>query len=132
MPGKQPEDPREAEALALAQKGIEAGADGNHAAAAKHWEAASDYADAHLPGADIAYWIKSGLGAALYDIGAYERSITVSQIALDWCSSHKAPLPALSMAKSYRRLGNDVMAQHYLDHARNLVGDSALEAWDAD
>lgn len=34
MPGKQPENPREAEALA--QKRIEAGADGSHAEAAKY------------------------------------------------------------------------------------------------
>lgn len=129
MPQKQPEDPREAEALALAQKGIEAGADGHHAEAAKHWESASDYADAHLPGADIDYWIKSGFGAALYEIGAYERSIAVSKIALDWCSSHKAPLPALSMAKSYRRLGDDAMAETYLNHARDLVGDAAIKDW---
>ena len=132
MPGKQPDDPREAEALALAQKGIEAGVDGNHAAAAEHWKAASDYADTHLPGADIDYWIKSGFGAALYEIGAYEQSIAVSKVALDWCSSRKAPLPALSIAKSYRRLGDAVAAQAYIDHARRLVGDSILEQWAAD
>jgi tetratricopeptide (TPR) repeat protein len=129
MPRKQPEDPRQAEALALTQKGIEAGADRNHAEAAKHWEAASDYAEAYLPGADIYYWIKSGFGAALYEIGAYEQSIAVSKNALDWCSFHKAPLPALTLARSYRRLGNAAMAQTYIDHARSLMGDAALEEW---
>ena len=132
MPGEQPEDPREAEALALAQKGIEADADGDHAEAANRWEAASDYADAHLPGADIYYWIKSGFGAALYEIGAYEQSIAVSKIALDWCSSRKAPRPALSIARSYRRLGDSLAAQTYIDHAVSLVGDSILEQWAAD
>lgn len=127
MPQKRPEDPREAEALALAEKGIEAGASGHHAEAVKHWEVASDYADAHLPGADIYYWIKSGFGSSLYDVGDYERSIAVSKIALDWCSSYKAPLPALSMAKSYRRLGDEAMAQTYRDHARSLVGDAIPE-----
>jgi hypothetical protein len=125
----QPENPHEAEALVLAQKAIEAGADGKHAEAAACWEAASDYADSHLQGAGIFYWIKSGFGAALYDVGAYEQSIAVSKIALDWCSSHKAPLPALSLAKSYRRLGDDATAKIYLDHARSLVGDSAIETW---
>lgn len=129
MSRKQPENPHEAEALALAQKGIEAGADGKHAEAAICWEAASDYADSHLQGAGIFYWIKSGFGAALYEIGAYEQSIPASKIALDWCSSHKAPLPALSLAKSYRRLGDDAMAQTYLDHARSLVGDAISEKY---
>lgn len=129
MSRKQPENPHEAEALALAQKGIEAGANGKHAEAATCWEAASVYADRHLQGADICYWIKSGFGAALYEIGAYEQSIAASKIALEWCSSHKAPLPALSLAKSYRRLGDDATAKIYLDHARSLIGDTAMEEW---
>lgn len=132
MPRKHPENPHEAEALALAQKGIEAGVLENHAEAVACWQAASDYADVHLQGADITFWIKSGLGAALYDIGAYEKSIAVSKLALDWCSSHKRPLPALTMARSYRRLGDDAAAEVYLDHARDLVGDFILEAWQKD
>ena len=132
MPEKQPENPHEAEALALAQKGIEAGASGNHAEAAACWQAASAYADGHLPGADIAFWIKSGLGAALYDVGAYEESIAASRLALDWCSSQKQPLPALTLARSYRRLGDDAAAQDYIEHARRLVGDTILEAWRKD
>ncbi|MGQ3211218.1 hypothetical protein [Shinella sp.] len=131
MPRKQPENPCEAEALALAQKGIEAGAEGNHAEAAKHWEAASDYADTHLPGADIDYWIKSGFGAALYDIGSYERSIAISKVALGWCFALKQPLPALTLAKSYRLLGDDAIAQTYVDQARGLVGEAAMKNWAA-
>jgi tetratricopeptide (TPR) repeat protein len=129
MPREQPENPHEAEALALAQKGIEAGAGGSHAEAVKHWEAASDYADIHLPGADLDYWIKSGFGAALYEIGAYEQSIAISKRALDWCSALKQPLPALTLAKSYRRLGDDAMAQTYLDQARGLIGEAAIKDW---
>lgn len=132
MPEKQPENPHEAEALALAQKGIEAGVSRNHAQAATCWRAASDHADLHLPGADITFWIKSGLGAALYDTGAYEESIAVSKLALDWCSLQKQPLPALTMARSYRRLGDDAAAQDYIEHARRLVGDSILEEWRKD
>jgi hypothetical protein len=37
---------------------------------------------------------ESGFGAALYEIGAYGQSIAASKIALDWCSSQKAPLRA--------------------------------------
>jgi len=44
---------RETEALALAQKAIEAGAVGRHEDAVLHWRAASAVADVHLPGADI-------------------------------------------------------------------------------
>lgn len=130
MPSKQPENPLEAKALSLAQMGIEAGAEERYAEAAEHWKAASDYADTHLEGADIYYWIKSGYGAALYDTGAYEQSIVVSKAALDWCSSHGRPLPAISIARSYRGLGDHAAAQTYLEHARNLVGDSELEIWD--
>jgi tetratricopeptide (TPR) repeat protein len=127
-----PENSTENEALALAQKGIEAGAAKRYDDAVVHWRAASVYADAHLPGADIDYWIKSGLGAALYDTGAYEESIAVSKLALDWCSALKQPLPALTMARSYRRLGDHAAAQASIEHARNLVGDSVLADWDVD
>lgn len=129
---KNRENPLETEALALAQKGIEAGASGRHAEAVEHWEAASIHADAHLPGADIGYWIKSGLGAALHEIGADVRSIAVSRMALEWCSARRQPLPALTMAKSYRRLGDAESAQTYLDRARSLVGDSILKEWEVD
>lgn len=132
MGEKSPENPAEAEALALAQKGIEAGADGQHEDAVAYWRAASVYADVHLSGADIDYWIKSGLGAALYDIGAYAESIAVSKLALDWCSARKRPLPALTIAKSYRRLGDHEAARVNIDHARSLVGDSILREWAAD
>lgn len=131
MPRKNRENPLEAEALALAQKGIEAGARGRHAEAVEYWAAALDYADAQLPGADIGYWIKSGLGAALHETGDDARSIAVSRMALDWCSARGQPLPALTMAKSYRRLGDAESAQTYLDHARGLVGDSILREWEA-
>ena len=64
MSRKQSETPQEAEALVLVNKGIAAGAAGKHAEAVQNWEFASNYADAHLPGADIDHWIKSGFGAA--------------------------------------------------------------------
>lgn len=130
MSEKQTEKQNEAEAFAFAQKGIEAGAEERYAEAAEHWRAASDHADSHLEGADIYYWIKSGYGSALYDIGAYEESIAVSRVALDWCSSHRKPLPAISMARSYRRLGDHAAAAVYLEKARTLVGDPELEIWD--
>jgi len=130
MPEKQTENPLEAEAFAIAQKGIEAGAAGRHAEAVNHWQAASDYADAHLSGADIDYWIKSGLGAALHDAGDYERSIAVSELALDWCSARKHLLPTVTIARSYRRLGDHAAAATFLAKARALAGEPDLEIWE--
>ena len=130
MPEKQTENQNEAEALALAQKGIEAGVDGHHAEAVKHWQAASDYADVHLPGADIDYWIKSGLGAALHDAGAYEEAIAASQLARAWCSARKHPLPVITIARSHRRLGNHAAAATYLAEARAIVGEPDLQIWE--
>lgn len=132
MAEKKPDNSTEKHALALAEKGIQASVDERYDDAVAHWRAASVYADAHLSGADIDYWIKSGLGAALYDIGAYAQSIAVSKLALDWCSARKRPLPALTIARSYRRLGDLGAAQASIDHARSLVGDSILKEWDAD
>ncbi len=82
----------------MANRGIAHDANGAHDQAVEAWEAASHYADAHLAGTDIDYWIKSGLGAALFETGAYERSIAVSELALD-----------------------------SFDQARRLAGDSILE-----
>ena len=130
MSEKQTENPREAEALAFARQGIEAGADGRHGEAVAYWQAASDHADAHLSGADIDHWIKSGLGAALYDAGSYERSIAVSRLALDWCSARGFPLPAITIARSARRLGDHAAAAAYLARARALTGEPKLEIWE--
>lgn len=114
-------------ALALANQGIAHGANGAHDQAVEAWEAASDYADAHLTGEDIYYWIKSGLGAALFETGAYARSIAVSELALDWCSQLSQPLPALTIAQCHLRLGNRQAARHAIDQARRLAGDRVLD-----
>lgn len=131
MSRKNQENSLEAQALALAQKGIEASAAEQHDEAVVHWRAALAYTDIHLPGADISFWIRSGLGAALYDAGAYEESIAISKDALDWCAGLKQPFAALTLAKSYRRLGDEAKAQTFLSHARNLAGDSVLDSWNA-
>lgn len=114
-------------ALELAQMGIEFDASGQTVDAARSWQAASSYADSHLQGEDTYYWIKSGFGAALYEIGDYQGSIVESEIALDWCSGIKQPLPALTLAKCYLRLGEEDTARKYFSHACGLVGDNVLE-----
>jgi tetratricopeptide (TPR) repeat protein len=125
-----PENDDETRALELAQKGIEQGAAGNFEEAARAWQAASDFADEHLEGADIYYWIKSGLGAALFDVGRYEESITVSGLALDWCRRLGQPLPALTMAKAYFKLDDRSAALSHIDIAHGLVGDAILDQLD--
>ena len=60
--------PREREAFDQANEGIRLGAAGDHLHAVKHWEKASRIADEHLQGTDINFWIKSGYGAALFDV----------------------------------------------------------------
>lgn len=130
MAKKRAETPHNHEALRLAKRGIAFDARGNRAQAAQCWEAASNYADTHLSGEDIYYWIKSGLGAALFEVGDFQRSIAVSEVALDWCSKINQPLPALTIAKCYLRLGDQQAAKRYLDHARRLAGDAILDQLD--
>lgn len=122
-----PEDMHKGKALELANKGIAFDASGSVAEAAQCWRAASDYADTYLGGEDIYYWIKSGFGAALYEIGDFHGGIAVSEIALDWCSNIGQPLPALTLVKCYLRLGDQQAARNYLDHACQLRGDAVLE-----
>lgn len=121
------ESTRTEAALALANRGIAHGANGARDQAVEAWEAASHYADTHLAGEDIDYWIKSGLGMALFETGAYERAIAVSELALDWCAKLKQPLPALTIAQCHLRLGNRQRARDSINEARRLAGDSVLE-----
>lgn len=119
------------EALEMANKAIALDADGDWRAARLQWQKASDHADAHLAGEDICYWIKSGFGAALFEDGDYERSIAVSKLALDWCLNIDQPLPALTIAKSYLRLGDRRTAAPYVRQAHRLIGDDAFEQFEA-
>lgn len=130
MTNSETESVRTDAALALANRGILHDVNGARDQAVEAWEAASDYADTHLAGADIDYWIKSGLGAALFEAGAYERGIAVSELALDWCSKLKQPLPALTIAKCHVKLGNRQAARDSFDQARHLAGDSVLDQFE--
>lgn len=123
MAMKKVDDQSTAQALALANKGIACDARGETVQAVAHWQAASDYADQHLHGADIWYWIKSGLGAALLETGEFQKSIAVSQLALEWCAKIKQPLPSLTIAKCYFKLGDPAAAMPYAERAYHLKGD---------
>ncbi len=130
MPRMNVENTHSRKALDLANSGIAFGARGDHAQALLSWEAASDYADEHLNGEDIYYWIKSGLGAALHDVGDFQRGIAISEIALAWCSSIKQPLPAITIARCHLRLGNTREAKAYLDRACHMAGLAVLDELD--
>ncbi len=120
-------DPHADKALELANRAILSGAEGDHAEALRRWQAASDYADEHLTGADIHYWIKSGLGASLFDTGDYRESIAVSKLALDWCLGIKQPLPSLTIARSCLKLGESEAAAVHLRQAYDLIGEELFE-----
>jgi tetratricopeptide (TPR) repeat protein len=117
-------------ALELANKAIAFDTAGNRGESYRLWQMASDYADEHLRAETIYYWIKSGLGAALFALGDYERAIGVSEVALDWCSTLNQPLPALVMAKSYLKLGDRESAATYVQHAYSLRGDAVFNSLD--
>lgn len=114
--------PREREAFDQANEGIRLGAAGDHLHAVKHWEKASRIADEHLQGSDINFWIKSGYGAALFDVDQYDESIATSEIARQWCLGHGQPLASLSIARSYLALGQTATARPYLREIHSLIG----------
>jgi tetratricopeptide (TPR) repeat protein len=118
------------EALAMGNKAIALDAAADHYEARLNWQKASDYADVHLAGEDIYYWIKSGLGAALLDDGDYQASIAVAKLALDWCLKIKQPLPSLTIAKAYLKLGDRQNAAAHVREARCLVGNGVFEQLD--
>jgi tetratricopeptide (TPR) repeat protein len=123
-------DHHAAVAKELADKAIGFDADRNYHQARLGWQKASDYADLHLVGADIYYWIKSGYGAALFEDGDHERSIEVSKLALDWCLKINQPLPSLTIAKAHLKLGDPRSAVAHVREAYRLIGDDVFDQLD--
>lgn len=117
-------------AFEMANKAIALDAAGDRHEARIAWQKASDYADVHLAGEDIYYWIKSGLGAALFEDGDYEASIAASQRALDWCVKINQPLPSLTIAKSHLRLGDHRSAVEPVRQAHRIIGDEVFDQLD--
>ena len=117
------ENPDEAEAFRLANEAIRLSVGGDLEGALAHWRRASDLAAARLAGHDISFWIDSGYGAALYDTGNFEASITISERARAWCAAIRQPLPALTIARAHIALGAPARATALLIEAYDLVGD---------
>jgi tetratricopeptide (TPR) repeat protein len=118
-------------ALELADEAISLGAAERYAEALQRWEQASAFTDQHLAGRDIDRWIKSGLGAALFDAGRYRESIAVSETARLWCLKIGQPLPSLTLARSYLRLALPERAASYLQEVYGLIGDDIYQQFDA-
>jgi tetratricopeptide (TPR) repeat protein len=118
------------EAFEMANKAIALDAAGDRREARLQWQKASDHADRHLLGEDIYYWIKSGFGAALFEDGEYERSIAISELALDWCRKINQPLPSLTIAKAYLKLGDRQSAVAHVIAAHRLIGDDVFDQLD--
>lgn len=117
---------QKARALELANLGIVSGAHADHAAARRAWQEALDYAEEHLAGDAITYWIRSGLGAALFEVGDDQGALEMAGSALAWCASQRAPLASLTMAKSCLRLGDVTRAREYVRQAYSLRGEGVL------
>ena len=118
------------EAFEMANTAIALDAAGDRREARLTWQKASDHADAHLVGEDIYFWIKSGLGAALFEEGDYERSVVVSRLALDWCLKINQPLPSLTIAKACLKLGDRQGAVAHVRAAHRLIGDDVFDQLD--
>ena len=124
-------DMHKARALDLANLGIRAAAAADHAAARDAWQDAFDYAEKHVPGDNIAYWIRAGLGDALLQVGDYHGALEMAGSALAWCAAQRAPSASLTMAKSFLRLGDATRARDYAREAYGLRGEGVLKVFSA-
>ncbi len=129
MSSERIEEMHKARALELANLGIRSTVAADHAAARHAWQEAFDYAEMHLPGADITYWIRDGLGAALLQVGDYHGALEMAGSALEWCASQRAPQASLTMAKSFLRLGDVTRAREYARQAYGLRGEGVLKVF---
>jgi hypothetical protein len=55
----------------------------------------------------------------------------VSKLALDWCNEIDQPLPALTIARSYLKLGDQRSAAPYVSQAHRLIGDDVFQQFEA-
>ena len=116
-------------ALELANLGTRSTVAADHAAARHAWQEAFDYAEKHLAGDNITYWIRDGLGAALLQVGDYHRALAMAGSALEWCGTQRAPSASLTMAKSCLRLGDVTRARQYARQAYGLRGEGVLKVF---
>ena len=118
-----------ARAMQLANGGIESQAAADYEAARHAWTSALVYVEQNLPGDEIVYWIRSGLGDALLKGGDYHGALEMAETALAWCALKRAPLASLTMAMSCLRLGDMEGARSYARQACELRGDEVLNVF---
>ncbi|WP_428377434.1 hypothetical protein [Lichenicoccus sp.] len=123
------EDVHKTRALELSNIGICSGADGKHEIARDAWQEALAYAQQHLPGNTMIPWIQASLGNALFECADYPGALEIAGAALTYCASVRAPLAALTMAKSYLRLDDVQRAREYAGQAYRLRGPAVLNAF---
>ena len=119
----------ETRAMARASAGIAAQAAGDPGGAAQHWRQALADAEAHLPESNIVPWIRSGLADALLRSGDPRGAITAASAALAFCNSVRAPLAALTLARSHLMLGEVEEGRRYAREACALHGEAVLKAF---
>ena len=127
MSSETAEEPLQGRAMELANLGIGSQALGDHRAARQAWQDALDYAERHLPGNNIIFWIRSGLGDSLLRNGDHHGALEMAGSALEFCASARAPLAALTMTQAHLRLGDVARARDYARQACDLRGEEVLE-----
>lgn len=113
-----------------ASAGIALGAERRLEDALEQWRLASQLADANFEGEDLYYWVKSGYGAALHDVGRHRESIAVSKLVRAWTLSLRQPLASMTIARSYLALGEAENAHPHIQDVQRLVGDEVFALFD--
>ncbi len=106
----------------LAQRAIEAGAEGRWQQAVDGWTRAIESIEPERVDSDFHHWLRTGLADALCETGQFERSLQVVKPAHGWCVSIGQPLASLCMAKALWALGWKEQTRVPLSEAVRLGG----------
>ncbi|WP_192814145.1 hypothetical protein [Nitratireductor pacificus] len=124
--------PTEQAAFDRANRGIELGVDAKHAQSLEEWRAATEIVGSGDVREDLAQWVKSGYGAALYDTGAYAEAIEIALETLQWSEAQRSVLSLLTVARSQLALGYTDAAKPYLQKIHERIGADIYEQFEDD
>lgn len=122
--------PLENVVLEHANAGIALGTQRRFEESLEQWRLAAQLADANFEGEDLYYWVKSGYGAALHDVGRHRDSIAVSKLVREWTLSLRQPLASMTIARSYLALGEAENAYPHIRDVHRLAGDEVFNLFD--
>ncbi len=122
--------PLEDVVMTYANAGIALGAERRFEESVAQWQLASQLVDANFEGEDFYYWVKSGYGAALHDVGRHRESIAVSKLVREWTLSLRQPIASLTIARAYLALGEAENARDHIKDVQRLVGDRVFGLFD--